>query len=175
MGVCAPSTEQHDTWNNNPQGVFVRKCHYADSPIRKNIDANGSPTRITSITDGTSNTVMVGERPPLWDEQNNGPWGAWSYSELDSVMGIANHLFAYSQDQNGVSCPVGPQYPQPPNPRGSPYNWCDSHHFWSRHTGGGNWVFADGSVHFLTYSVGTNVMLSLATKAGGEVVDGSAY
>src|SRR5262249_10863284 len=61
MGVCAPSTEQSDTWNNNPQGVFVKRCHWTDSPTRSNMDFNGQATRIASITDGLSNAVMVGE------------------------------------------------------------------------------------------------------------------
>jgi prepilin-type N-terminal cleavage/methylation domain-containing protein/prepilin-type processing-associated H-X9-DG protein len=178
LAVTAPSTEQADTWNNQPQGVFVRRCHWLDSPTRQNMDFNGGATSIASVTDGTSNTLMVGERPPLFNETNYGAWGAWSYSEFDSVLGIAHDtslMVAEPRDQNGVSCPRGPQYPQPPNPNGAPYNWCDVHHFWSRHTGGGNWVFADGSVHFLSYNIGTTVILALATRAGGEVVDSSGY
>jgi prepilin-type N-terminal cleavage/methylation domain-containing protein/prepilin-type processing-associated H-X9-DG protein len=174
LGVCAPSTEQSDTWNNNPDGVFVKRCHWLDSPTRLNMNLNGPPCRFASITDGLSNTLMVGERPPLPDQD----WGAWSYSEIDSVLGIANdtsHLAAYVTDQNGIPCPLGPQYPQPPTPNGTPYNWCDVHHFWSRHTGGGNWSFSDGSVHFLNYNIGTTVILALATKAKGEVIDASNY
>jgi prepilin-type processing-associated H-X9-DG protein len=85
---------------------------------------------------------------------------------------VANHLFGYSRDQNGVLCPVGPQYFQPPR---APGNWCDLHHFWSNHTGGGNWLFADGSVRFLTYNIGSTLIPQLATKAGGEVVNLSDF
>jgi prepilin-type N-terminal cleavage/methylation domain-containing protein/prepilin-type processing-associated H-X9-DG protein len=178
LAVTAPSTEQADTWNNNPKGVFVRKCHWLDSPTRQNMNLNGPRVRIASIADGTSNTLMVGERPPLPDDTMGGWWGAWSYSELDSVLGIANDtnfLSAYVTDQLGNTCPLGPQYPQPPNLQGSPYNWCDVHHYWSRHPGGGNWCFADGSVHFLTYNIGTTVILGLATKAGGEILNGADF
>jgi prepilin-type processing-associated H-X9-DG protein len=56
------------------------------------------------------------------------------------------------------------------------------YHFWSLHANGGNWLFADGSVRFITYAAGTtfagnfgglaNVTLleALASRAGGEVV-----
>jgi prepilin-type N-terminal cleavage/methylation domain-containing protein len=170
LAVTAPSTAQHDSHNNHSLAVFVRQCHYTD-PSRTTVNYNNSATRFASIIDGSSNTLMVGERPPIAADA----WGVWSYSELDSVLGIAhntNSFGAYSQDQNGVSCPLGPQYPQPPR---FPFNWCDTHHYYSNHTGGGNWIFGDGSVHFLTYNVGTTLWLALATKAGGEVVNGSAF
>jgi prepilin-type N-terminal cleavage/methylation domain-containing protein/prepilin-type processing-associated H-X9-DG protein len=172
LAVTARSTEQHDSWNNHSLGVFVRRCHYRDSNQSRsdlsNVDFNGPPTRIDGIPDGTSNTLMVGERPA--DAEN--VWGAWSYSELDSVLGIAHNtgsFVAARRDQDGVACPVGPQYPQAPR---YPGNWCGLHHFHSNHTGGMNWVFADGSVRFLTYNVGTDQWLALATKAGGEVISG---
>ena len=171
MAVTAPDTPDADF--NYADGVFVRRNYWLDSPLRTKMFFNGRPCRITDITDGTSNTVMVGERPPLTDDGMGNYWGAWSYSETDSVMGVANTLFAYTQDQNGVNCPTGPQYFQPPL-LGSSYNLCDANHFWSRHPGGGNWCYADGSVHFMQYSTGSNIILQMATKAGGEIIDSSA-
>ncbi|MEO2089144.1 MAG: H-X9-DG-CTERM domain-containing protein, partial [Gemmataceae bacterium] len=46
---------------------------------------------------------------------------------------------------------------------------CDAFHFWSLHSGGANFAFADGSVHFLNYSADA-ILPALATRAGGEVV-----
>jgi prepilin-type processing-associated H-X9-DG protein len=38
------------------------------------------------------------------------------------------------------------------------------------HQNGSNFVFADGSVRFATYSTGRTIMIGMATRAGGEVV-----
>jgi len=42
-------------------------------------------------------------------------------------------------------------------------------HFWSMHSGGANFLFADGSVHFLRYSADA-ILPALATRHGNEVV-----
>jgi HAD superfamily hydrolase (TIGR01450 family) len=43
------------------------------------------------------------------------------------------------------------------------------------HTGGANFLFADGSVHFLPAAIDIRVLAGLATRAGGEVVSGKDY
>jgi prepilin-type processing-associated H-X9-DG protein len=62
-------------------------------------------------------------------------------------------------------CPVGPYSFAP----GNLNNECDVLHFWSLHSGGANFLFCDGSVHFLTYDA-ADIMAALATRAGGEAV-----
>jgi prepilin-type processing-associated H-X9-DG protein len=48
-------------------------------------------------------------------------------------------------------------------------NPCDRYHFWSLHSGGANFAFADGSVRFLAYSA-KDVLPALATRDGGETI-----
>jgi prepilin-type processing-associated H-X9-DG protein len=173
LGVNAPNTDQRDPWNQNYQGVFVYWGHFTtDSPWGQPVWR--SPTTMATISDGTSNTLMVGERPSYPDPAVAGGWqsGAWVYSEMDSALGLPNtKLWVAEKDQFGKPCPGGNQWFQPGNLR----NGCDAHHYWSLHAGGGNWLFADGSVHFLAYNVGTAIQAALATKNGGEAVPGDVY
>jgi prepilin-type processing-associated H-X9-DG protein len=129
-------------------------------------------TRITDITDGTSGTVMLGERPPSATLF----YGVWSESTFDIYLGAANmtQLSSYSvggPDGNVKCTQDGPFYFQ----QGNVQNNCDACHFWSVHPGGGNFVFGDGSTRFLSYSIGKTILPQLATRAGGEVVDQGAY
>ncbi len=124
-----------------------------------------SATRFADITDGTSNTIAVGERPPSAD-LIFGWWYAGagqppSYTgSCDVVLGVREINTSYG------NCPAGPYQYGP----GTISNQCDEFHFWSLHDGGGNFLFADGSVHFLAYGSATPFMPALATTSGGEVV-----
>jgi prepilin-type N-terminal cleavage/methylation domain-containing protein/prepilin-type processing-associated H-X9-DG protein len=169
LAVTAPSTDHWDVWNLSTDGVFFRPMHYTDG-TRTTEDWEKASARIIDITDGTSNTLMIGERPPSPFAEGQ-QFGEWRYEHLDSTLGVANHLHGFQNDDQGKPCPSGPQYFQP----GRLSNPCDMHHYWSLHPGGGNWVFADGSVHFISYTAGFTIIPKLATKAGGEVVDGGSY
>ena len=45
----------------------------------------------------------------------------------------------------------------------------------SNHPGGANFLFADGSVHFLKSSIAIKTYWALGTKAGGEVISSDSY
>jgi len=114
-----------------------------------------SPVRMSSITDGTSNTVMVGERPPSSDLY----WGWWAYSDSDNLLAHPN------RETFTVSGCNGNEVFRPDRPN-NPTAAC---HYWSLHTGGGNWLLADGSVRFITYNQ-ANIISQMASMNGGEVV-----
>ncbi len=102
-------------------------------------------TTMVGITDGTSNTVMVGPRPPGPDQY----WGWWAYGELDSCW---------------YTDPIFPYRP------GTFTNASDINHYWSPFAGGGMWLFGDGSVRFIPYTAAA-LLPALTTKNGGEVVN----
>jgi prepilin-type N-terminal cleavage/methylation domain-containing protein/prepilin-type processing-associated H-X9-DG protein len=112
------------------------------------------PIKITSITDGTSNTVMVGERPPSSDLR----WGWWTYSDSDNILAHPN------RETFTISGCGGNEVFRPDVPS-NPVAAC---HYWSMHIGGANWLLADGSVRFITYTQ-AGAITRMASINGGEV------
>ena len=47
---------------------------------------------------------------------------------------------------------------------------CTMFQYWSLHGGGADFAFADGSVHFLSYSA-VEILPALATRSGGELAE----
>lgn len=103
--------------------------------------------RLTNITDGTSNTFMIGEDLYSFD------WhcGGWAYP---------NYV-------NGT-CAIPPNYADPGN---NNQNWPNRYSFHSMHPGGVNFCLADGSVRFVSNGVDINTYYAMATIRGGETLD----
>jgi prepilin-type processing-associated H-X9-DG protein len=122
-----------------------------------------SQVRMADIKDGTSHTLMVGERPP--SENNRFGWwyagiGQQFEGSLDSHMAMQQ----MNQTFYAPTCPPGPYGFS----RGTG-DLCDMFHFWSRHPGGAHFLFADGHVQFIGYSAAP-LMPALASRSGNETV-----
>jgi prepilin-type N-terminal cleavage/methylation domain-containing protein/prepilin-type processing-associated H-X9-DG protein len=132
-----------------------------------------SKIRIADITDGTSNTLMVGERPPSAD-LNFGWWfGSDGRDELGSgegTLGGQDQEFyinvLFKSPPTGFNCPQPKLGLQP----GDINDNCDQGHFWSLHSGGANFLLADGSVRFLTYGIDPTTFLYLCVRDDGHAV-----
>jgi prepilin-type N-terminal cleavage/methylation domain-containing protein/prepilin-type processing-associated H-X9-DG protein len=116
--------------------------------------------RIHDITDGLSNSLMVGERPPRLDN-TVGWWALPGFYD--------NTLWAIGTPVDSITG-AGPCPDQSYFSPGDLVNYCHTNHFWSFHQGGGNWLLCDGSVRFMDYSAGTTVIPLMATINGGEVI-----
>jgi prepilin-type N-terminal cleavage/methylation domain-containing protein/prepilin-type processing-associated H-X9-DG protein len=172
--------------NATPGGNYTNPLSNADSGVICDISTSNPTTglvntpiahvRIASITDGTSNTVMVAEgaaRPigynhartiyyqygiPVDGQINptNGGGGAWadpfSYAHLDgsSADGIRG---------NGI-CLI---------------NCTSNNEIYSFHPGGANMLFADGSVHFFKESMDPRIVVYMISRAGGEIISADQY
>jgi prepilin-type N-terminal cleavage/methylation domain-containing protein/prepilin-type processing-associated H-X9-DG protein len=122
-----------------------------------------SHVRTTDVTDGLSNTLLVGERPASPDFQ----FGWWYAGAGQSFTGSCDMVLGV-QEQNlsptmTGACPPGAYRFAP----GKFDNPCDMYHFWSPHPGGAQFLLADGSVRFLVYAAAP-LMPALASRAGSE-------
>jgi prepilin-type N-terminal cleavage/methylation domain-containing protein/prepilin-type processing-associated H-X9-DG protein len=136
---------------------------------------------MTDITDGTSNTVMIGEKPPSVIT-NRGYVGSWEGIYMETGMGVAGtdvwatqtggiwfggSLGLRGPGGSGSPCPNPPYYFGP----GNFTDPCSYNHLWSGHTGGANFALGDGSVRFISYSINYQTLIYLSTRAGGEVIN----
>jgi prepilin-type N-terminal cleavage/methylation domain-containing protein/prepilin-type processing-associated H-X9-DG protein len=154
-------------------GIFI--------PVQNTTGQCPSGVRMSQVSDGLSNTFMIGERPPSKD-LIFGWWfagfGISGDGDGDVVLGISERyedgIFNY-RDPQGRPCSKGS--PDPNNPAayklspGDLINQCDQFHYWSLHSGGANFCMGDGSIRFLNYNISPIVQRALATRAGGEVFD----
>jgi prepilin-type N-terminal cleavage/methylation domain-containing protein/prepilin-type processing-associated H-X9-DG protein len=131
-----------------------------------------SNTRIASITDGLSNTIFVGER-----SGNHAP-GTWT----GAVAGGRCPAWMATQPPSPYTPPPGPAYDNADFGEALVLAHCNATHvpnadfpiydpdvYYSMHPGGANFLFGDGSVHFLTSGINPDTYQALATIAGGEV------
>jgi len=116
-------------------------------------------TRLSDITDGASNTILVTEcagRPPLWRVGSKVPdmtvlGGAWGAP--------VNGFYVRGSNSDGTGA-WGP----------CAINCTNDNEVYSFHTNGANALFADGSVRFLKVGMSIQTLSALVTRAGGEVI-----
>jgi prepilin-type N-terminal cleavage/methylation domain-containing protein len=132
-----------------------------------------SKAKMVGITDGTSNTLLVGERPPsnnllygwMWAGSGDPPY----FGATDVVLGV--------RERSAIG--AAPDFYRP----GSLIDPQDLHryHYWSLHPGGGMWLMGDGSVRFISYQAGTSTfpfqgntayteLEALSTRASNEAM-----
>jgi prepilin-type N-terminal cleavage/methylation domain-containing protein/prepilin-type processing-associated H-X9-DG protein len=131
-----------------------------------------STTTLTGIGDGTSNTLLFGERHRMDP----------TYTRLVGVGLETRSGWAWANHYPGFDYLLGPVQPInweiPPSVVADPtYSFQDDRTscYGSYHTAGANFCFADGSVHFLNQGVPVYILQQLATTNGGEVINASQY
>jgi len=125
----------------------------------------GGPERFANITDGLSNTFLVGEytesTPNTKDGkgENRGTFWAYTYASYNqSSFSLLPQTF--TTDFNACfNTDVGTPYTDQPCKRA----------WGSNHTNGFNFLMCDGSVRWVSYSADINVLSAMATIGGGEV------
>jgi prepilin-type N-terminal cleavage/methylation domain-containing protein len=168
-------------------------------PTLSGVFAWNSRTRVTDITDGSSNTLLFAEvkrgaspghdnldvtvlPPPAWDNRPANP--ATNPNNVSPPPACNTPITTLNyrglQYYRGFLITAFYSHTLPPNSqnrdcvRGLPY---DQGHLAARsyHPGGVNASCADGSVHFISDSIQLSTWKNLGTRSGGEVLDGGEF
>jgi prepilin-type N-terminal cleavage/methylation domain-containing protein/prepilin-type processing-associated H-X9-DG protein len=149
--------------------TLVAAAHNNGVPSKGAMRQNGG-TRIMELTDGTSTTTLYSEaggRDKQWygdGSSGNLPAGTtgpiWADSDNRITVTGTENLGHDTSTKSGT-CAMNCN-----NLNGDIFSF---------HTGGANIGFADGSVRFVSQNVTIQILSALVTKAGGEVIDSSAY
>jgi prepilin-type N-terminal cleavage/methylation domain-containing protein/prepilin-type processing-associated H-X9-DG protein len=166
--------------------------------ITKGLDCFGSSTQFASqpnawqkrgkinfanITDGASNTLMIGEKfMPVWAYDGNSGWFGDSLGAFhgydhnntrstvnDPASFVGNPTRDFNVDPSPLSCSNDNNQP--------PYHPCyrSAWVFGSAHPAGMNAVFADGSVHHLLYGISADVFNALGHRSDGQTYTSDDY
>lgn len=128
---------------------------------RSGIFGHNTRTKMTDIADGTSNTIAIGESIQRKEGTSvfYGPyWGSGTHTATIGYTPGSDPRF-------NINAPWNPAC-NPPGPR-CVYAWV----FSSFHSGGANFVFADGSVRFLRETINYSNFYAMNTRGGGEIVN----
>jgi prepilin-type processing-associated H-X9-DG protein len=168
--------------------VSPKKTVHLD-PSKGKIDPYYNGSKISSITDGTSNSMGVyedtGRSPKMWENVGEN-LAASTGGYLDPVTGEARCHWRWAEpdSSSGVSKLInnnknaGYVFGRVPNPGECPWNAHDcgpNNEIFSFHPGGANVLFLDGSVRFVKETISGPVLRALITKDGGEVVSADQY
>ncbi|WP_261345373.1 DUF1559 domain-containing protein [Thalassoroseus pseudoceratinae] len=115
---------------------------------------------IRDVTDGTSNTIFVGEAP-------EGIHSIWiGHKNVFDQSAPLNERYASAGDTSWQACITFGGTANPPGKLG-----CDfGQEFHSYHSGGSQFLLVDGSARFVSETIDVITLAALLSRQGGEVV-----
>jgi prepilin-type N-terminal cleavage/methylation domain-containing protein/prepilin-type processing-associated H-X9-DG protein len=173
-GLCVGMILPRDVQFGKSNYMGCNGNHDSDGIFR----SGGGKVRIGDITDGTSNTIMVGERSSLKYARQTvptGPWaGVWAGQEL-TCNGITNVWCLVGRTEYQMNSGAHSDVTGSTTAADSPLEG-----FGSQHAGGAHFLLADGSVRFISENIQWNDLLnsyddvgiyhSLGSKSDGRAI-----
>jgi prepilin-type N-terminal cleavage/methylation domain-containing protein/prepilin-type processing-associated H-X9-DG protein len=147
-----------------------------DGPFGKSISYRSS-----DVTDGTSNTILVGETARFKNDPDQ------VFNEWNRALRFGSSLAGVTRFQGLALCvpKINADLLVPDAPAGDPWLWYNDPNtnsqnlgqsgFRSQHPGGANFLLGDGSVRFLKASTNLVVYRALGTRAAGEVISADSF
>jgi prepilin-type N-terminal cleavage/methylation domain-containing protein/prepilin-type processing-associated H-X9-DG protein len=172
-----PQSRDRNVVKNTPAsffGIIVPAEPNQSTVLRSDRPLLGdAPVRIASITDGTSNTMMLGEKWLRPDQYTSGAWND-DHNMISSLdqdhMRIADQV-PIPDTNGGVSAsannPCCDWWRDPDTRKPSPRL---GSRFGSAHSSGLNVLLADGSVRHLKFAIDPVVFYNLCHKSDGNVL-----
>lgn len=147
-------------------GTIACGAYYSDGVLYP-----GSNTTPADISDGTSNTLALGERSYIGFRE----WTNGAEQFLGEICSGSSKNVRYPLNADSYTLADGFYKFDPDAPAGYPHEiLLNDLYFGSKHPGGAQFAFADGSVHMLRERIDFTVYQDLATRNGGESV-GARY
>jgi prepilin-type processing-associated H-X9-DG protein len=130
-----------------------------------------SHVRMAEITDGTSNTYLIGEKyvtPDYYKDGNDGGDNQCAYGGFDQD----NCRWTWFDSATPKGDPSNGSY----RPRPDTSGWVASPEpFGSSHAGGLNMAFCDGSVRIISYEIDPEIHSYLGNREDGAAIDAANY
>ena len=156
--ACQPYLTQGVNYDNN--GTADHGNSTLPSRISGLFGRLGPVIKLPMITDGTSNTFMVGE---ILSDCTDHTGNIWDYNQGGNA-----HASTACPLNNMTTCPGSNRVTNPACTAQS--NWNYSWGFRSTHSGGAHFLFADGSVKFVSESIDYATYQRLGGRADGLVI-----
>ncbi len=160
---CHPDKSGLGDWGYSDPNEWYNHGNTLDAKdLRGMFNRLGVKLNMASMSDGTSNTLLIGECLPFeHDHLAQNQWWDFNGGQSHCTTIIPINYKSNYHDQNGDRCN---------RPDVNYQNWSVSWGFKSRHTGGANFVFGDGSVHFVNQAIDHKTYQLLGCRNDGQPV-----
>jgi prepilin-type N-terminal cleavage/methylation domain-containing protein/prepilin-type processing-associated H-X9-DG protein len=170
-------------WGNTNWGQGFGSESVLATPYLQSAFGHNGRITFASVTDGSSNTVFMSEvlqgtgsdvRGLMWSV-GAGSCSFFSRFAPNGVTDFLGQFNGFDQLGGATSCVNDPVHGLPCAAQTNHGNNTAYSASRSRHPGGVNSLFGDGSVHFMKNTINPTIWVGLNTIGAGEVISSDAY